>query len=441
MKNIKYLFLGLVTLGLLASCESFLADDDINLDPNKPSDVPVNAILPNIEIRLVDVYGGDTSRFNTMIAQQVEGVARQWSSFNNYSGLTPNRFGTAWDNFYENILIEVNNMILIANERGYNHYEGVGKVLKAYALMTMTDLWGDIPYSEAALVGDTPLNLNPSFDSRASIYTEVFSLLSSANSLLTGSNGGLAVGSDDVLYGGNTSAWLKAIKAIEARAHLHQGNNSAALTAARASFESPDDNMSYTYNSSQQAGWWRFNDGRTGDIEFHPTLRGIMSGLNDTDRLGVLDQTFITSHPYFKANATVALISYREVQFMIAELETAGSAAKHEAYMQGIEASFAEVGLGETEYNSYIANSSVDPGVAGLTNDHVMTQKYIGLFGQPQVFNDMRRQPNLEPYSNMAPTSGTQLPVRWNYPADELLFNENAAGYVTTHTLFSPSIF
>lgn len=40
MKNIKYLFLGLVTLGVFASCESFLADDDINLDPNKPSNVP-----------------------------------------------------------------------------------------------------------------------------------------------------------------------------------------------------------------------------------------------------------------------------------------------------------------------------------------------------------------------------------------------------------------
>jgi hypothetical protein len=71
----------------------------------------------------------------------------------------------------------------------------------------------------------------------------------------------------------------------------------------------------------------------------------------------------------------------------------------------------------------------------------VIEYTLAGLFGQPQVFNDMRRQPNLEPYSNMAPTSGSQLPVRWNYPADELLFNENAAGYVTTHTLFSPSIF
>lgn len=65
----------LLVLGFLffASCESFLADD-INLDPNKPLFVPVNGILPNIQIRIVDVYGGDTSRFNSMISQHVEGT-------------------------------------------------------------------------------------------------------------------------------------------------------------------------------------------------------------------------------------------------------------------------------------------------------------------------------------------------------------------------------
>ena len=94
MKNKLYSYL--IVLGLLSfvACESFLADD-INLDPNKPGAVPVNAVLPNIQIRIADVYGGDTSRFNSLISQHVEGVARQWSSFNNYTGLTPNRFNTA----------------------------------------------------------------------------------------------------------------------------------------------------------------------------------------------------------------------------------------------------------------------------------------------------------------------------------------------------------
>ena len=82
-------------------------------------------------------------------------------------------------------------------------------------------------------------------------------------------------------------------KAIKARAHLHLGQYGEALSNAKASFESAADNMSYTFGTTQQAGWWRFNDGRTGDIEFHPTLRAMMTDLNDTDRLGVWDQTVV----------------------------------------------------------------------------------------------------------------------------------------------------
>ena len=45
----------------------------------------------------------------------------------------------------------------------------------------------------------------------------------------------------------------------------------------------------------------------------------MMTDLNDTDRLGVWDQTFITSHPYMKADYRQDYISYREIQFIIAE--------------------------------------------------------------------------------------------------------------------------
>lgn len=430
MKNIKYLILALIGFGFLSSCEDIIAND-INLNPNKPGEVPVNAILPNIQIRIVDVYGGDTSRFNSLISQQVEGVARQWSSFNAYTGLTPNRFDTAWNNYYENVLVEVNAMIEAAGEKGYNHYVGVGKVLKAFSLMTMTDLWGDIPYTEAGLgIG----NINPVVDSQESIYTAVFTLLGEATTALSGGDGGRALGTDDVIYGGSTASWLKAIKAIEARGHLHQGRDAQALAAAKASFTSRDDNMDYTYNTSQAGGWWRFNDGRTGDIEFHPFLRAMMTGLNDTDRLAILDQTFITSHPYMKADFRQDLISYREIQFIIAETST-DAAEQHAAYLNGIKASFVEVGATEAQYDAYVAQASVDPGAGSLDmEDHILTQKYIGLYVQPEVFNDLRRND----FPAITPTSGSVVPVRWNYPSDELLFNSSFSQFVTTHTLFSP---
>ena len=431
MKRLNYFIATSFCVLFFSACESFIADD-INLDPNNPSSVTLNAILPSIQVRHMDVYGGQTSRVNSMFAQQTEGVARQWSSFNDYSGLQPVRFNTVWDIYYEDILVEVNALIADATEDGYNHYAGVGQIQKAAALLDMTDWWGNIPYTTAATGIE---EINPTFDDQSTIYSEVFNLLSSGISLLNGSNGGFAVGGDDVIYGGDVSKWIKAANAIKARAHLHLGQYGEALTAAKSSFGSAADNMSYTFGTTQQAGWWRFNDGRTGDIEFHPYLRQLLTDLNDNDRLGVWDQTFITSHPYLKANYRQDYISYREIQFIIAEClsRTNGSSAEMEtAYLNGIQASFIETGLSDAEFNTYVAQAAINPGGANLDlEDHILTQKYIGLFVQPEVFNDLRRND----FPDLVPTSGSQIPVRWNYSGDEVLFNPNVPSGTT---LFSP---
>ena len=431
MKKTQNFIKTVLCIIVFSSCESFIADD-INLDPNNPGSVTLNAVLPSIEVRMMDWYGGQTSRVNSMFTQQTEGVARQWSSFNDYSGLTPVRFNTVWDIYYEDILIEVNSLITDATTDGYNHYAGIGQIIKAAAMMSATDWWGDIPNSKAALGID---EINPTFDAQAGIYSEIFSLLDSGISLLKGGDGGYTVGGDDVIYGGNPSAWIKAANALKARGYLHLGQYSDALSSARSSFASRADNMSYKFSITQQAGWWRFNDGRTGDIEFHPFLRNMMTNLNDTDRLAVWDQTFITSHPYLKGDYSQDYISYREIQFIIAEClkRSSGSDSDIEtAYLNGIKASFSDSELTDAQYNTYVGQLAINPGGSNLDlKNHILTQKYIGLFVQPEVFNDLRRND----FPVLTPTSGSSIPVRWNYSGDELLFNSNTP---IGSTLFSP---
>lgn len=431
LKNKFFILLIALTI---VSCESFLKDD-INVDPNKPINVPVNGLLPAVEINIADVTGGAFSRFNCMITQQVEGVARQWTSFNNYSGLTPNRFDAAWQNFYENILLEIENIIKQSDEKGYNHYKAIAQTLKAYSLMMMTDVWGDIPYTEA-LSGDG--NRNPKFDDQETvIYPEIYKLLNDAEANFALDNGGLAP-SVDLIYGGEISKWLKAINAIRARALLHQGNYTDALSNIQNSFESRDDNLRFTYTASDQGPWYRFNDGRTGDIEFHPFMSSLMDDLNDTARKEIFSKVFRTSHPYLVADFGQDLISYREAKFIEAECINrlnGSNTDMNNAYLAGIRASFEEVGLEESDYDSYVANSVVNPGAGSLTLNHILTQKYIGLFVQPEVFNDYRRTG----FPNISPTSGSVVPVRWNYSGDEMLFNSNAPS-PTEATLFTPKV-
>ncbi len=420
------------------SCENIL-DEGINQDPNKPLSVPVTALLPAIEINIADVTGGDFSRFNCLLTQQVEGVERQWTSFNNYTGLTPNRFDTAWTNLYEEVFIELDILIAQSTENGFNHYLGIGEILKAYSLMLATDVWGDIPFTEAGQGLD---NTSPAYDDQATIiYPAIFSLLQSGIENLQQGDGDFPVATNggDVFYNGDIDSWIRAARAIRARAYLHQGNYAQALVDAQASFTSRADNLRFTYNTAAPGQWFRFNDGRTGDIEFHPFMEGLMQGLNDTDRLAIFSETFVTDHPYLVDAFGQDLISYREIKFIEAEClsrTSGGATAISEAYLAGIEASFEEVGLTDAEYTAYIANTDVNPGVGSIElNPHIYTQKYIGLFVQPEVYNDFRRTG----FPALTPTSGTQVPVRWNYSSDELLFNTNTPG-PSEADLFKPRV-
>lgn len=429
MKKINIFLTTIFLLISLTACEDYIGGDNINADPNNPTSVPVAAQFPAIQIAMADVYGGDFARFSTMLAQQVEGVARQWVAFNQYTGLTPNRFDTAWNNIYENILNEIKVAKANATENGLNHHLAIMEISEAFTLMIATDVWDDMPYT-GGLQGIQ--EQNPTFDTQESIYNAIFSLLDSGISLLGGSAGPAAPGGEDVFYGGSAASWIKAANGIKARGLLHQGNYAGAMAAAMASFESGSENLAFNYpDANTAAGWYRFNRDRTGDIEFHPQMREMMTALGDTDRLAAFDQVFDPEHTFLVPNYKSELISYRETQFIIAEsaFRNGDTATANTAYLNGIAASFERVGTATSD--AYITNTDVNPGAAGLTLEHIMTQKYIGLFAHAEVYSDFRRTG----IPSLTPVSGTAVPVRFDYSSDEYLFNSNLSeGSVNIYT-------
>lgn len=418
----KYI-ITVLTLLVLSGCKSFLGGD-INTDPNNPTAVPPQFMLANIQISLVDMVGGDFSRFSSLIVQQTEGVARQWSSYNNYSSLVPANLNTTWLNMYTRVLSELVNMKKLAIVNGANHHTAVANILLAYSLMTATDVWNDIPYTEAF---EGLKSKAAKFDTQASIYAEIFKILGEGKTLLGGAQGSvkLNVAGEDLFYGGNTAKWIAAANSIEARARLHLGEYTQALAAANNGIGSAADNMKYAYpDNSNAAPWYRFNRDRTGDIEFHPTMRALMTGFKDTERLAMWDKKFLHEkppHPYFTPTFAVELITYRETEFIKAEclLRTSGAAGSlRTAYLNGIRGSFTHLGKAAA-YDAYVAQSNVSPGV--ITLENIITQKYVALFTQHEVYNDWRRT-NIP---KLSPTAGSKIPVRWPYGFNETNLNKN----------------
>ena len=157
-----------------SSCESYF--EGVNENPNVPTDVNVDVLLPGIEVGLAYAYGGDFSRYASILTQHAKGLTRQWASINNYSSFLPVNFNTPWSfSMYAGVLNDLRVMKAKAIENGDTYYEGIADILSVYSWMLMVDFFNDIPYSEALQGTDI---IQPAFDSGDSVYADMANLLS-----------------------------------------------------------------------------------------------------------------------------------------------------------------------------------------------------------------------------------------------------------------------
>ncbi|MFK7949007.1 MAG: SusD/RagB family nutrient-binding outer membrane lipoprotein [Saprospiraceae bacterium] len=426
MKNIKlYVVMALIAGLSLTSCESYFGD--INVDPDNPTAVTPNVLLPQIQVRLAYTIWGDASRYVGIYNQHIDGTGRQFAVIQNY-GITPGDLNTMWgSNFYSSIMMDNRQLLAIAEEGGYGHYVGVSKAIEAYSMMMITDLFGDAPYTEAFQGTEV---IQPAFDSQESIYNAIFALITSAKADLAGDDGGFPIGADDLMYGGSADAWTKFLNVLEARGKLHlaKRNGASAYTDALAAlaggFDSAADEARIQFGSgaTEAAPWFQYIDQRD-DIDVSPRFVARLQALSDP-RESTYGAVLDLPHPIFVAARAVPIISFSEAKFIEAEcaLQSGDDATAHQAYLDGIAASFDETGQ-SADYAAYVAQTDVDPGSGSLTLEQVMTQKHIALFGNYEAFSDWRRTgfPDL----TASPNTGNEVPRRLPYAENEILSNEN----------------
>jgi len=425
MKNFKYLF---VLFGLLAftACEDYFGDDS-NVDPDNPTTVTPNVILPQVQARLVYTYGGDFTRYAGLNTQHVDGISRQFVVLGNY-GIVGSDVDQSWANMYTGTMQTNRRLYEISLEGGFNHYAGIALALESYAILVCTDMWGDVPYSDAFKFDELGV-YSPTFDSQESIYNAVFANLDQARTLLSGDDGGNAPSTDDLIYGGSADNWIKFCNVLQARAsiHLSKVNGGAAYTDAMAAlaaggFESSADNAGFQFGTpaTENAPWYQYIDQRD-DCEVGGTYLSLLESLNDP-RVATYGQPHALPHPIFTRDQTVNLLSFTEQEFIRAEamLMSGDSDGAYEAYLSGIQSSLNEAQVGG-DFDSYVSNSDVGVGAANLTLEDVMTQKYLALFTDPEVFSDWRRTG----VPSLTPNTGSNIPRRLPYAQTEQFSNEN----------------
>ncbi|MGF1565235.1 MAG: SusD/RagB family nutrient-binding outer membrane lipoprotein, partial [Flavobacteriales bacterium] len=171
--------------------------DETNVNPNVPVDVPMETLLPPAQFGFARALGGRCFRYTNIFTQHLRGTNNQELAIENYA---PDELfvGYMWEDFYTGPMVSLKILIDKAKASESPHYVGVGRVLMANALGVVTDIWGDVPYSEAL----DPSNVTPVYDSQAFVYEQIIDLLDQAIIDLQAAESVFSPGNDDIIYQG-----------------------------------------------------------------------------------------------------------------------------------------------------------------------------------------------------------------------------------------------
>lgn len=208
-KYISILLSGLLLTG--AGCDSDFAD--INTNPNSAgaSVFDPNLILPTVSYNYGNTMTGYTgailfqSMWVQVMASTSTGGANYYSNADKYvaSGSTNSYIQSVWSNGYSSAS-RVYQMQKLAEEKGFTNLAAVGEIWKVLTLSFVSDVYGDIPYSEALQAEDGITT--PVYDSQSAAYSSMLSDLDNAISSISDSGDAIK---NDVLYSGDLAKWRK----------------------------------------------------------------------------------------------------------------------------------------------------------------------------------------------------------------------------------------
>ena len=194
MIKIKILYSLLSFSLLLTACTKNF--EEINTDPNRPKEITPGVILAQMEYNIVNTSITASRNFTHELMQvDAPRVSTGGAGLHRY---VVNPGAGVFQSFYR-YLTDIEDIYNIADRLNDDNYKAIALVYKCWAYSIITDLYGDVPYTEATKAS-TGILL-PKFDKQKDIYTQIFKDLDSANNLFNITKA-LTYGGD-ILYNAN----------------------------------------------------------------------------------------------------------------------------------------------------------------------------------------------------------------------------------------------
>lgn len=427
------------------SCKKFL---DVNKDPNRPESVQESAILPPIEVAISHgLYGGNAAIIIQEYLQTIalnQPVPNAGTYFQLHTDIDVD-----WNVLYATCLTNMEKLDAAAKTNGNPNYRAIAKILAAYTWGTGTDMWGDIPFSQA-LAGEQ--QYTPEYDKQEDIYKGIQLLLDSAIAHIA-EQGVKTPAGDDYFYEGDMSKWEKLAYTLKARYYMHltkaPGYNAAtqadlALAALEKGMAADEDDLKFPYAgiAGQENVWYgtflpsstfilasgivdslkAHNDPRLPKMVKPAKQTGLYTGrqIGLTD-IGSLESYSIPTDFYQGQAANNYIVTYLEALFLKAEATfiKSGAAAAQPIYQQAIRAHMEKLGVSAAAIDTYIAARGTITAENALRL--IMTEKKVANFMNIENWADWRRTGY--PAMTKVPNALSDIPRRLLYPQNEIIAN------------------
>ena len=214
MKYINKLFAIVLVLGITTACENTELDLLENPNAVAPENASLNDLYNAIQLGFRDVFNS---------AQYEPGaVARMYHAAGaSYEAFVPaEQFDDLWVDVYSGnlntnlgdpgLFPDIDALIEIAEQNNLDIHIGSAKILKAYVLVLLADLFGSAPSTQALQGTDV---ISPTVDSGDQLYAAANTLLDEAITQLTGTTA--AAPAFDNFYGGDPAKWVKAANTLK----------------------------------------------------------------------------------------------------------------------------------------------------------------------------------------------------------------------------------
>lgn len=460
MKAIKILALVTLFLSVGACSEDF---DDLQKNPNLPVNVNPGLLLPSVILPAINAsVNNGRSLCNEMM---------QYTASNNSFAevqrfiFTLGNSNSVWNSYYGRMQ-DIQDIISLSDQMDNPNYKAVGMIMKAWMFSQLTDVFTDIPYSEAGKAMSTA-NFTPAYDTQQQIYEDLLKELKSANAMLNPTIG-LSLGGD-ILFNGDIVRWKRFANSLRLRLlmRISKKNENFAAVEIKEMVENPQIYPLFTGNQDhavyQYSGIlpdvfppftereFDFNNSVSSEFMvetlkeledprlpafFEPTKNSVQAGAPEYVGLpsgiaagaafqfngGRDGQSLVNNNRFLKnARQKGIILSYSEVQFLLAEAALREFIPGNPAlfYENGIISSMSywEVGGAST----YLSQEKVK---WDGTFEKLFLQKYLSLFyAGMEAWFDYRRTGYPRIIPGPANVNEGRIPSRLLYPTIEQSLN------------------